>query len=137
MQTQATPPRVMGLYDRPFWAFLDQERSLRLQRCDGCGTFRYPPGPACHVCLSPDSTWTPIGGGAEILSWIVFHRTYLDPYKAPYNVIAVRLDEGPTMISNLIGPQPQGSWIGQRVSCTLQDMEDSVVLPRFRIVAGD
>lgn len=137
MQTEATPARVMGLYDGPFWRYLLEERQFRLQKCTQCDTHRYPPGPTCHHCLSPQSEWAEISGKGEILSWIVFHRTYLPQYPAPYNVIAVRLDEGPTMISNLVGEVPTGSWVGRRVRCVLQDMQDGVVLPRFRLETAD
>jgi uncharacterized OB-fold protein len=63
----------------------------------------------------------------------VFHRQYLQAYPAPYNVIAVRLDEGPVMISNLQGDAPDGSWIGRRVRLVYAEMPDAAVLPRFTL----
>lgn len=133
MQTSATPARVLGLYDEPFWRHLKEDKKLHLQCCEECGTYRYPPGPVCHECLSPRSSWKPVSGMGEILSWIVFHRQYLPQYPAPHKVIAVRLDEGPTIISNLVGAEPEGSWIGRRVRCVPQEMDDGVVLPRFEL----
>ena len=132
MQTQSTPARVLGLYDAPFWRFLATEGRMRLQRCNDCGTWRYPPGPACPECLSPHADWAPVSGGGELLSWVTFHKQYLAEYSAPYNVIAVRLDEGPTLISNLVAP-PQGLVIGRRVTLTVVQMEDGVALPRFAL----
>ncbi len=67
------------------------------------------------------------------MSWIVFHRRYLAAYHPPYNVIAVRLEEGPLMISNLEGVSPSGSWIGSKVSLTYTTMPDGAVLPRFAL----
>jgi len=131
MQANATPTRVMGLYDAPLWNSLKEDHLLRLQRCSHCGAFRYPPGPTCHACLSVDCEWTPVSGGGEIVSWVIFHKQYLPAYPAPYNVIAVRLDEGPVLISNLEGVVPEGSWIGRRVRLMPVDMADGVVLPRF------
>lgn len=87
-----TPRRVMGLYDKPMWESIDA-REMKLQRCTGCGTFQYPPGPGCHACLSMELEWIPVSGRATILSWVVFHRQYLPAYPAPYNSIAVRLEE--------------------------------------------
>ena len=66
------------------------------------------------------------------MSWIVFHRRYL-ALSPPYNVIAVRLEEGPLMISNLEGVSPSGSWIGSKVSLTYTTMPDGAVLPRFAL----
>ena len=126
----ATPRPVMGLYDKPFWESV-RAGKLALQKCMDCATFRYPPGPTCPECLCTDHQWIPLCGGAEIMSWVVFHRGYLPAYPPPYNVIAVKLDEGPTMVSNLEGAVPDGSWIGRRVTLTYVTMPDGVVLPRF------
>jgi len=67
------------------------------------------------------------------MSWVIFHRTYLPAYPAPYNAITVRLDEGPVMVSNLEGPTPAGSWIGERVRLCYSVMPDGMVLPRFEL----
>ncbi len=125
-----TPPPVLGLYDRPMWDSIAARR-MQLQRCNACGTFQYPPGPGCPSCLSMDLSWVPIAGRGRILSWVVFHRQYLPAYTAPYNAIAVQLDEGPIMISNLEGTPPDGAWIGHAVHLTYATMPDGVVLPRF------
>jgi uncharacterized OB-fold protein len=130
MQTAATPARVLGLYDRAMWDLLDQKGQLHLQRCTGCGIWRYPPGPACPDCLSPDAQWLSVSGRGEILSWVIFHKEYLPEYPVPYNVIAVRLDEGPIMVSNLLG-EPDNELIGTRVRLQVVRMADGVSLPRF------
>jgi uncharacterized protein len=136
LQTAATPPRVLGLYDRPFWDLLAETGQMHLQCCSGCGAWRYPPGPACPACLSPDAAWKPVSGGGELLSWVVFHKQYLPAYPAPYNVIAVRLDEGPTIISNLVeDPDRAAKPIGRRVRLAVQRMDDGVALPRFALEA--
>lgn len=133
-QTAATPPRVLGLYDEPFWNRLKETGRMHLQCCSRCGTWRYPPGPACSACLSPDYEWKPVSGGGELLSWVMFRKQYLPAYPAPYNVIAVRLDEGPTLISNLVSdPEGGEKIIGRRVRLKVVDMDDGVALPRFEL----
>lgn len=132
-QTSITPPRVMGLYDGPLWQLLEETGTLHLQCCSDCNTWRYPPGPVCQECLSPRHEWKPVSGGGELLSWVVFHKQYLPAYPAPYNVISVRLDEGPTIISNLIGDPREGSPIGRRVKLAVVRMDDGVALPRFEL----
>ncbi|MCF3933727.1 OB-fold domain-containing protein [Acuticoccus sp. M5D2P5] len=131
--SQTIPNRVLGLYDKPFWQLLAETRALHLQRCGSCGAFRYPPGPVCHECLSPDYAWTAVSGGGSIMSWVIFHRQYLDLYPAPYNVVAVRLDEGPIIISNLTGAEPEGSWIDRRVEMVPVPI-GAEILPRFALV---
>jgi uncharacterized OB-fold protein len=81
--------------------------------------------------LSPDHDWiAPIGRG-EIVSWVIFRRGYLPAYPPPYNVIAVRLIEGPIVVSNLAGPEPDGNWIGTAVSLVYEKLPDGLILPRF------
>ncbi len=133
MQVDKTPPRIMGLYDAPMWRFLEEERALRLQCCSDCGAWRYPPGPACPECLSPESEWKAVGGGGEVVSWVMFRKQYLPEYPAPYNVVAVRLDEGPMVISNLV-EDPEANVIGKKVKLVIVDMADGVKLPRFEVV---
>ena len=107
-----------------------------LQRCRACREYRFPPGAACAACLSPDYAWVPASGEAEIVSWAIFHRQYLPSYQVPYNVISVRLAEGPLTISNLVGPEPTGSWIGRKVELVWRDTEGEGVLPRFQLRTG-
>lgn len=135
MQTTATPPRVQGLYDGPMWDLLRETGRLHLQCCTDCGAWRYPPGPCCPECLSAGSAWKPASGRGEVLSWVVFHKQYLPEYPAPYNVVAVRLAEGPIVISNLVD-LPAGPVIGRRVSMVAVQMADGVTLPRFEMEAS-
>src|SRR4051812_42768813 len=44
---------------RGFWDSL-REGHLSLQRCDDCGTLRFPLSPNCHECLSGSYIWEPI-----------------------------------------------------------------------------
>ena len=132
MEIAPTPAPVPLVHDIPFWESVAQ-RDMKLQRCADCGRFRYPAGPICAECNSEDVTWEPVSGKGTILSWVVFHKIYLPAYPAPHTVIAVRLDEGPIMISNLEGPEPEGSWIDERVSLRYSTMPDGVVLPRFEL----
>ncbi|MEF2557380.1 OB-fold domain-containing protein [Aurantimonas sp. C2-5-R2] len=137
MSTQATiPTPIGGLYHDEMWASIKCER-FELQQCTECSAFRYPPGPACPHCLSLKFICSPVSGKAEILSWVIFHKSYLESYPAPYNVIAVRLKEGPTMVSNLVGPLPSGSWIGRAVDLVYDKVADGTILPRFRLSDED
>ena len=105
---------VISPYDVPMWESMARH-ALALQRCKACSRFRYPPGPACPHCLSLDCEWVEVSGRGKILSWVVFHRQYFDDYPPPYNVAAVVLEEGPIVLTNLVGREPEGSWIGAEV----------------------
>jgi uncharacterized protein len=128
------PRAVLTLYDEPMWQSVAEQR-LALQHCRHCGKVRYPPAPVCPDCLSLESEWRPLSGRGTILSWVVFHRQYLEDYKPPYNVIAVRVEEGPILISNLVGKEPEGSWIGRAVELCYEEGAAGALLPRFRLSA--
>jgi uncharacterized OB-fold protein len=121
MASYAEP--VITLYDAPMWESMARER-MALQKCSRCGAFRYPPGPICPECTSLDYSWTEVSGAGRILSWVVFHRQYFEDYPPPYNVIAVRLAEGPIVVSNLVGAAPSGSWIDAPVAITYRRHRD-------------
>ena len=110
----ATSKPVMGLYDKPMWESMKAGK-LELQKCRNCGKFRYPPAPICAHCLSMEYDWTPISGRGKILSWVIFHRQYFEDFPAPYNCVAVQLEEGPIVVTNLKGDEPKGSWIDAEV----------------------
>ena len=58
---------------RPFWDGC-RRGELRLQRCAGCGDFRFYPAEACHACGSGECTWEAVLGEGRVYSWIVVHR---------------------------------------------------------------
>lgn len=128
----ATPSPVIGLYDEPMWQSI-RARAMELQRCTACSEWQYPPAPVCTHCGDDALEWAPIAGTGTIVSWVVFHKTYLAAYPAPYNAVAVRLTEGPVMVSNVEPPVPEVSWIGKRVEVVYAAMPDGFVLPRFRL----
>lgn len=122
----------MTVYDRPMWDSI-RERRWALQCCRSCGKFRYPPAPNCPECLSLDYEWKPLSGIGKIISWVIFHRKYLPEYEPPYNVVAVQLAEGPIVVSNLVGTEPQGSWIDQLVHVAYVPDGAGNLLPKMQL----
>src|SRR5262245_26822751 len=120
--------------DEPFWASC-QEGVLRLQRCATCGAFRYPPQPLCPSCTSDDAVWDAVAGSGEIHSFTVVPYAVHPVLEAavPYTVVLVELDEGPRMVSNLVGVDPAEVAIGQRVRVTFASDEREFRLPVFAL----
>jgi uncharacterized protein len=123
---------ILSIYDQPMWESI-RARRWALQSCDDCGAYRYPPAPNCPNCLCMGYAWKPLAGDGTILSWVVFHREYLPEYPPPYNVVAVQLAEGPIVVSNLIGDEPEGSWIGKPVRIDYAPDADGNLLPKMRL----
>ncbi len=124
----------MDPYAEQFWAFTER-RQLRLQRCDDCGRFRWPPGPVCDRCLSEDFTWEEVSGRGALLSWVVFQRQYFEEYPAPHPVVMVELAEGPLFISQPVGATVDEFRDGLAMELAWLDGEDrfgEYQLPVFR-----
>lgn len=121
---------------RPFWAG-GLSGELRLQRCSDCGHLRYPVSAICPRCLSPAAAWTATSGRGTVLSYIVFERAYHESWReqVPYVVALIELDEGPVLISNVIGAEPSRVAVGQRVTVTFPRRGAEAALPQFELAA--
>jgi uncharacterized OB-fold protein len=119
--------------NRPFWEAV-RRHELRLQRCMDCRSFWYPPGPVCPDCLSERFEWRRVSGRGTISSWVVFHKVYFPAFadEVPYAVVQVALEEGPRLISNLIGVPREEIAIGMPVEVVFDDVTPELSLPRFR-----
>jgi hypothetical protein len=84
---------------QPYWDFI-RKGELRLQRCDRCGTWRFPPRAICGKCRSFESTWIATKGLGRVTSWITTHQIFAPAYRSevPYHVVQVALDEQPDLI---------------------------------------
>lgn len=116
----------------PYWDALAQGR-LTFQRCDSCGHAWLPPRGECPACLGDSHHWEPAEGGARLVSWVVYHIAYHPAFKdrLPYNVAVVELDEGPRLISNVVGiDNADALAIDQRLRLRIED-EGGTAVPRF------
>ena len=127
---------VMSIYDRPMWDSIGSKR-WSLQSCEKCREYRYPPSPTCPKCLCMEAQWKPLSGKGTIISWVVFHHQYLPEFPPPYNVVAVQLAEGPIVISNLVGAEPEGGWIGRAVEVCYEPDAEGHLMPKMRLAGAD
>jgi hypothetical protein len=119
---------------RPFWDGV-RKHELRLQRCRPCGEHFFYPRAACPRCLSPDFEWRVASGRGTLHTFTVVHRGARGfPLGPPYVIAMVALDEGPRLMTNLVGiePDPSRIRIGMRVEVVFEDVTPEATLPRFR-----
>jgi hypothetical protein len=110
----------MGAYDLPFWNYIDASE-FRVQRCDDCGRYRFPPAPCCDQCLSPRFEWSAVSTQGQVRSWVTFHRQYFPSMPPPYTVILAELAEGVVIPADLDGT-PEGLRIDKStVSLTFEE----------------
>ena len=125
-------PRIDEM-NRPYWEGA-KRHELLLQKCQECGHYRYPPGETCPSCLSDKLEWVKISGRGSVYTWTVFHQAYHPAYKddIPYAVVAVELEEGPRMITNLVNCGTEDIKMGMPVEVVFDDVTEEVSLPKFR-----
>jgi uncharacterized OB-fold protein len=90
-------PRPLPRPDRdsePYWAGL-RAGELRVQRCRGCGTLRWPARAICNRCYSFEAEWVALSGHGTVVSWIRTHQPFLASFKdeLPYVTVQVQLAE--------------------------------------------
>lgn len=122
-------------FARPFWEHAKREE-LTIQRCDACGHRHFPPGALCPACLSDRQSQEVVSGKGTLLAWVRFHQVYWEGFRdeVPYDTCLVELDEGPVMITTLVGDIPGNLHAGARVEVVFDAITDNVTLPRFRLV---
>lgn len=118
----------------PFWK-AGLEGTLRLQRCSACGHVRFPLDPICPRCLSSEYEWAKMSGRGTVQTFVRFHRAY-DPSweeRVPYVVALIELEEGPVMISNVVGEGALAVEVSDPVEVVFERKSANAALPQFRL----
>jgi len=110
---------------RPFWDAAAAGRLL-LKRCEACREPHYYPRAICPFCGSDRTTWLEASGGGAIYSYSVFRRA-----PVPYAIAYVTLDEGPTMMTNIVDADLDALRIGQRVRVRFTPTDGGPPVPTF------
>lgn len=129
-------PHLYTPYDREMWESIN-ERNMKLQWCPQSNEFRYPPGPLCPKSLSFGYEWRSISGNGKILSWTVFHRQYLPAYPSPHLVVAVQLQEGPIMVSNMDYALVDKLALDAPVRLIYEKHPDGYLIPSFTLALDE
>jgi hypothetical protein len=118
---------------RPYWEGLKEHRLL-MPRCDDCQGYWFPPTQYCPHCSSASWTWTPVSGRGKIFSYVIYHRVYHPGFAedVPYAVAVISLDEGPRLLSNIVGVPPDQLTCDMPVEVVFTDITDTMTIPKFK-----
>ena len=116
-----------------FWEAC-QQHVLKLQQCNACGEFWFPPGNRCGHCWSESWEWKPVSGRGQLFTFTVIRRAYHAGFAdgLPYNVAVVQLEEGPRLVSNVVECAPEDLKVGMPLSVVFEDVTPETTLPKFR-----
>ena len=138
MQPYAKPLPPITAKSLPFWQ-ATREHKLLLPRCDNCKTVHTYFEPWCSQCGHEGVHWAPLSGRGRIWSNCRFHKHYFPGFDGPYNVALVELEEGPRIMTNIVGT-PNGTLdempIGMAVEAVFEEVNDTVTLLKFKPVSN-
>ena len=105
---------------------------LRIQRCQGCGALRHPPGPFCPACGDGSSRGTssrPVPARSSATWSIITRRCRASA--CPIVVALVQLPEGVRMVGEMPGVSPDRVRIGLPVHVMFVRVDDELTSPRL------
>jgi uncharacterized protein len=108
------------------WFEATRAGRLLIRACEACGEVHFPPRPLCPHCFSDRTDFRQCSGFGTIYSFSVLRRV-----ETPYCIAYVTLDEGPTMLSNIVDCPLEQIAIGQRVRVVFRDSVNGHAVPMF------
>jgi uncharacterized OB-fold protein len=117
---------------QPYWHGLS-EGQVRVQRCSGCGEYVFYPRPHCPACLSEALEWVAVSGRGRVYTYTVVRRA-MNPAFAddvPYVYAIVELEEGPRLMTNVVGCAPEDVRVDMPVKAVYDSVTSEITLLKF------
>lgn len=120
---------------RPFWEGA-QRHELQVQKCAQCGALIHFPREQCPRCACNKLTWCRVSGRGHIYSYTIVHQSHHPAFQrdTPYCLAIVELDEGPRMVTNIIGCAMDEIACGVPVQVAFDTVSDRCTLVKFSVV---
>jgi len=124
---------------KPYWDGL-REHKLMLPRCRACRRAFFYPRVLCPFCHASDIEWFQASGRGRLYSFEIAYQTISKVFKVkpPYVLAMVELEEGPRLMSNLVGiePDPKRIRCDMPVEVVFHKLTDEITLPLFQPAGG-
>ena len=99
---------------------------LLMRSCDDCGKLHYYPRGVCPHCFSTKLGWKEMKGTGTVYTYSVMRAA-----KPAYVIGYVTLDEGLSMMTNIVDVDPDKVKIGQKVKVVFKPTENGGKLACF------
>jgi uncharacterized OB-fold protein len=123
-ERKIAPPPVTPETQR-FWEAAAAGRLL-LKRCLACGEPHHYPRPICPFCGSDRTEWRNASGRGTVYSYSVMRRA-----EVRYAIAYVTLEEGVTMMTNIVDCDLDAIRIGQPVRVVFKPSDGGPPVPMF------
>ena len=99
---------------------------LVIKRCTACGQAHHYPRAICPFCGSDRTEWRAASGRGTIYSYSVMRRV-----SVPYAIAYVTLEDGVTLMTNIVDCDLDAIRIGQAVRVIFRPTEGGPPVPMF------
>jgi uncharacterized protein len=106
-----------------FWNAAKEGKFL-VKKCKSCNKVHWYPRAICPFCMSADTEWVPGAGKGKIYSYSHMARANL-------TIAYVTLEEGPSMMTNIVDCDPNALKIGQAVKLVFKPSDKGYPVPMF------
>jgi uncharacterized protein len=105
---------------------------LRLRKCDDCSSIIWYPRAFCPACSSQKTSWITSSGRGTIYAFSITRKgAGAWAEKGPYVIAYIELEEGPRVLSNIVGCPVDSVSIGMAVSVVFEDTGEGMSIFRF------
>ena len=118
---------------REYWDAAADGRLL-IARCGSCERVHHYPRVICPYCWSDDVTAVEASGRATLYTYSTIYVNDLPPFRdrLPYTAAVVDLEEGPRMMTTIVGAGSSELRIGMPLRAEPQEIADGVTAVVFR-----
>ena len=131
-------PPAIDWESRAYWEGAGRGE-LVLQRCRACGVVQHRPRGFCVSCMEDQLEHFVASGRGEVYTYSIVHQNQMPKFRnaLPYVVAYVELEEGPQLLTNIVGCDPDTISIGMPVCVDFvptpnEKTGDQLGVPRFR-----
>ena len=125
MENRKLPAPEPNPETKPYWDAAAEE-TLLVRRCASCGRAHHYPRALCPFCFSDKTEWQKASGNGTVYSFSVMQRA-----PVPYTIAYVTLEEGPTMMTNIVDCNVETIRVGMKVKAVFKPTEGGPPLPMF------
>jgi uncharacterized OB-fold protein len=127
---------IIDAESEPFWTALG-EGTFLLKWCLECSRPHFYPRTYCPYCWG-ETEWRPASGEGIVFATTTVRRVGLKPFssRVPYNLSIVELAEGPRLLTNVVGAQPEDVKIGAPVVLH-PTFDEGQWMPTFALADGE
>ena len=120
---------------QPWWDAC-QAGQLMFSRCGACQHAFLYVRPFCPKCWSEDVSLEQASGRGTLYTYSTVYSNDLPPFpsKVPYVAAIVDLEEGPRMMTRVVGVDQEALSVGMALQVTFEEETPEVTLPVFTAV---